>query len=119
MKPKLLKFSRCPTGKHQGQYWFKLRNINQDAPVLLRKVETMWSDEVMPQDIRHDTFPDWTRKDWRELMELFYKERDVYGMMLTFTQGGYTFTTFRAYTPYKHGYYKRSIGEEFMLEVAE
>ena len=119
MKPRTLKFSRCPIGKHNGQYWFKLRLLNQEAPVILRSVICVWSDQVPTVEIKRDTFPDWTRKDWRDLMELFYKERNVFGMVLTFTQGEYKFTTFRAYTSSKHGYYKQSIGEEFILEVAE
>lgn len=43
-----------------------------------------WSDELTPDEIKNDTFSDWTRLQFDDLMFRFYENRRVFGFWLTF-----------------------------------
>lgn len=119
-----IKFSKCPLGKHKGEYWEKLNGIPNGSIVSLISVSACIN---LPTDeeIQKDTFSDWNIGDFIRLLKLFYGMEYCVLLKLTFS---YThsdiekdsasiwikkFTTFRAYEWRKHKYYLDNLGKEF------
>ena len=132
MKPAVHKipFSRCPISKHCGEPWPKLAPVDKTKQVTLWDVQTCWSHDFYKEGIRFiktgkqlfnfqlDTFADFTEKDVEELMTTFYDAPTVFGIVLLLEQDDHFFTTFRAYEPRKHMWYKSMIGKKFMVVMA-
>ena len=130
-----IKFSRCPIGRHKGERWEKLAKVDTSKPVKLAFVDYMWSDEFWNAGVvcncgvregflvRLDTFADFSRDEWEQLLQHFYNAKRVFGILLSFDQGdekrNQRVTTFRAYDVRKASYYGRCVGEEFMVVEVE
>lgn len=107
-----IKFSKCPLGKHKGEYWEKLKKIDLKLPVKLERTEIT---KFVPtnEEIKHDTFQDWDEHEWQDLMTKFYGTPQPVLFKLTFSQGSFIFTTFRGYTWQYHNHYFKNQGKEF------
>ena len=114
-----IKFSRCPIGRHKGERWEKLAKVDTSKPVVLYRVEYLWSSVFWGVCGREDTFCDFSSEDWVKLLEKFYNTDEVFGIVLYFRQDGKSISTFRAYDVRKAAYYERCVGEEFMVEEVE
>lgn len=106
-------FIPCPIGPNKGQSWDKLR-IASPGPWRLEAIEITMSDDLDPGFIKRDTFTDWTRENWRDLMQFFYGLRNPCLIILFFRdRGGKPWTTARGYSTRSHRYYLDMIGRDF------
>lgn len=136
-----IKFMRCPIEFHRGERWKKLFLIDPGEPFTLVDITFAWSDdfftkgvcfpifgdgviymdgEVVEFNAKNDTFPDMTLEYWRELMNYWYEDNNIFGIVLLFQQKRGTedvwFTTFRSYSARTAKHYRNSVGMEFMLK---
>lgn len=112
-----IKFSKCPIGKHKGELWDKLKGRALTEPAMLIGIQQCFSDEIPDDEVKADTFHDWTQDDLQELCLLFYRSRVINAIVLTFDHPDGYFTTIRQYTKNKYDYYAKHLGKLFNIEV--
>jgi hypothetical protein len=114
-----IRFGTCPLddNSHKGEIWAKLQRRDLTKDAVLVDIKYLWDNEMSIEEIRNDTFSDFTYEDWRLLMQKFYGG-PVFGILLTFDHPNGKFTTFRAYDWKKSNWYSNSLGKVFKIVVA-
>ena len=108
---KKIEFHKCKIKKHKGEWWEKLDRLGEDVDGLFRlvKIRYLWGADLSKKEICGDTFSDFTKDDFRDVLNAIYGTKRVFGMLLYFEGYGDTkgaFTTFRGYKPDKSVYYE-------------
>lgn len=67
-----------------GKEFYVVYNNTAIGKAKLIERKYRWSDELTPDEIKNDTFSDWTRLQFDDLMFRFYDNRRVFGFWLTF-----------------------------------
>lgn len=115
-----IKFSKCPIEPHKGEYWEKLKGFKTGDKIILKQVSVTRSSDVTPEEIKIDTFRDFSVSEWYDLFEAFYGLPDVVLIRLYFeTPDNHPYprylTTFRSYDTRKMLYYYKAKGKEFVV----
>jgi len=119
VKHRKIKFNRNPIDPGRGEWWPKLDDITEDDEFILTHTRNLWSTDLSPEEIKADTFDNWTFSNFFNLMLKIYGLGRVFGILLYFTRvsDGKKFTTFRAYEPRKARYYTNCQIEEDIFKV--
>lgn len=105
-------FIPCPIEPNKGQPWQKLRD--SPGPWTLDGVAVEMAEALDLAFIKSDTFPSWTRQNFGDLMQFFYKIRNPCLIILYFTDArGNQKTTAQGYSTRNHRYYLDMIGRDF------
>lgn len=67
-----------------GKEFYVIYDTHAIGKAKLIKRDYQWSDELSIEEIENDTFSDWTRVQFDDLMYRFYENRRVFGFWLTF-----------------------------------
>jgi len=67
-----------------GKEFYVILDKKTIGKAILIKREYRWSYDLTEEEIKKDTYQEWTRTDFNDLMTKFYENSKVFGFWLTF-----------------------------------